>query len=193
MILDKYYENTKNALPNSILKKFISMNINPQNAIEIGCGAGRDTVYLIKNGWNVLAIDREDTKKIISSRLNEKEKEHFRFEIQNFESIELENNNLIVANYCIPFCDKNIFDEFWQKIIKSILKEGYFVGNFFGVNDEWVSYKKQMIFLEKEQVLKLFENLFEIIFFEEVEKDGTTGMGKKKHWHLYNVIAKKIK
>ena len=31
------------------------MNINPEKAIDLGCGAGRDTIYLIKNGWNVLS------------------------------------------------------------------------------------------------------------------------------------------
>lgn len=48
-----------------------------------------------------------------------------------------------------------------------------------------------MVFLSKEQVLKLFENLFEIIAFSEVEEDKKTGLGKMKHWHIYNVIAKK--
>ncbi|MFR8145622.1 MAG: hypothetical protein ACLU8Y_02055 [Clostridia bacterium] len=45
--------------------------------------------------------------------------------------------------------------------------------------------------MSKEQVLKLFENSFKIIEFNEVEKDGKTGVGKIKHWHIYNVIAKK--
>jgi len=48
-----------------------------------------------------------------------------------------------------------------------------------------------MVFLSKEQVLKLFENSFRIIEFNEVEKVGKTGVGKMKHWHIYNVIAKK--
>jgi len=48
-----------------------------------------------------------------------------------------------------------------------------------------------MVFLSKEQVLKLFENSFRIIEFNEVEKDVKTGVGKMKHWHIYNVIAKK--
>lgn len=68
--------------------------------------------------------------------------------------------------------------------------DGYFVGNFFGVKDSWVNIKEKMVFLEKEEVLKLFEQ-FEIIQFEEVEKDGRTGLGKMKHWHIYEVIAKK--
>ena len=41
------------------------------------------------------------------------------------------------------------------------------------------------------QVIELFKD-FEIIEFKEVEKDGTTGLGKMKHWHIFDVIAKKI-
>ena len=32
---------------------------------------------------------------------------------------------------------------------------------------------------------------YEIIDFKEVEKDGTTALGKEKHWHIFNIIAKK--
>jgi len=59
------------------------------------------------------------------------------------------------------------------------------------VRDSWVNIKEQMVFLSKEQVLELFKDSFEIIEFNEVEKDGKTGLGKIKHWHIYNVIAKK--
>lgn len=48
-----------------------------------------------------------------------------------------------------------------------------------------------MTFLSKEQTLDLFKNSFELIHFNEIEKDGKTGLGKMKHWHIYNVIAKK--
>ena len=46
--IKKYYENTEDALPHPMVKKFINMNIKPKNAIDLGCGAGRDTIYLIK-------------------------------------------------------------------------------------------------------------------------------------------------
>ena len=188
--IEKYYDNTTDAMPNYTVKKFIKLNVEPGNAVELGCGAGRDTVCLIKNNWNVLAIDREIVEERIAKRLNNEELEKFRFQKQNFESLELEKNNLIVANYCLPFCNKNNFKELWNKINNSILKDGYFVGNFFGDNDEWKSIKEEMTFLTKEQVIELFKD-FEIIEFKEVEKDGTTGLGKMKHWHIFNVIAKK--
>ena len=59
------------------------------------------------------------------------------------------------------------------------------------MRDSWVNIKEQMVFLSKEQVLELFKDSFEIIEFNEVEKDGKTELGKMKHWHIYNVIAKK--
>lgn len=121
--IKKYYENTENALPYPMLKRFINMNIKPENAIDLGCGAGRNTVYLIKNGWKVLSIDREDTEEIISSKLNTEEIKNFRFNCQNFEDIKLEKNNLLVASFSIPFCKKDCFNEFWNKITNSILKE----------------------------------------------------------------------
>lgn len=189
--IEKYYNNTEAEKPRNNVRYFIEkMKCNSGKAIELGCGAGNDTVYLIKNNWKVLAIDRENVEERIAKRLNDKELEKFTFQQQNFESLELEKSNLIVANYCLPFCNKNKFEELWNKIESSITNEGYFVGNFFGTNDGWNGIKKKMIFLSKEQIMELF-NEFEIILFKEIEKDALTGLGKMKHWHIFDVIAKK--
>ena len=48
--MEKYYDNTSMANPNYNVKKFIELNVKPENAIELGCGAGRDTIYLIETG-----------------------------------------------------------------------------------------------------------------------------------------------
>ena len=190
--IEEYYKKTENSKPNFLIKKLINnVEIKQKNAVELGCGTGRDTLYLIKNGFKVLAIDKEDTSKIISKKLNSEELKRFRFKCQAFEDLEIEENNLLVANFSIPFCNKNYFKSFWNRIDRSILKNGYFVGNFFGLNDSWTKTKKDMVFLTKEEVLDLFKNNFEIIFFKEVEKDEKTVLGVMKHWHIYNVIAKK--
>ena len=189
--IEKYYNNTEAEKPRNNVRYFIGkMKCNSGKAIELGCGAGNDTVYLIKNNWKVLAIDRENVEERIAKRLNDKELEKFTFQQQNFESLELEKSSLIVANYCLPFCNKNKFGELWNKIESSITNEGYFVGNFFGTNDGWNDIKKEMIFLSREQIMELF-NEFEIILFKETEKDALTGLGKMKHWHIFDVIAKK--
>lgn len=118
--IEKFYENTKNAMPHDNIKKFIEMNTRKGNAIDLGCGAGRDTIFLIKNNWNVIAIDREDTKDIIEVSLNAEELKRFKFVQQNFENIQLDKNDLIVSNFSIPFCNKNHFNDLWFKIVNSI-------------------------------------------------------------------------
>ena len=129
--IHEYYKNTKNALPHKNVQKVLEMDIILGNAIDLGCGAGRDTIYLIKNGWNVLAIDKEETKGLIEEKLNENELKNFRFSLQNFQNVELENNSLLVSNFSIPFCGKKYFKEFWNKIEESIEKGRIFCWELF--------------------------------------------------------------
>ncbi len=70
-------------------------------------------------------------------------------------------------------------------------KIGYFVGNFFGEKDSWIDLKKDLIFLSENEVKSLFNN-FELIQFNKVEKDAKIVSGKEKHWHIYDIIAKKL-
>lgn len=118
--IEIYYENTKNALPHDNVKKVIEIENKKGNAIDLGCGAGRDTIFLIKNNWNVIAIDIEDTCSIIESRLNKEELKRFQFICQDFLNIQLDKNDLIVSNFSLPFCNKKYFNEFWNKIVNSI-------------------------------------------------------------------------
>ena len=185
----EYYEKTKNSNIPKNIKTFMDMKIKPGTCIDLGCGAGRDTIFLIKNGWKVIAIDKEDTEKMIRSFLNKGEQNSLKFMKQDFKNVILKPCNLLVANASLSFCDKKYFYDLWNKILNSILKDGYFVGNFFGVNDTWTN-RTNMTFFSKEEVIKLFSS-FEIINFKEIEKDGRTALGAEKHWHLFNVIAKK--
>lgn len=125
--IQKYYDNTQSDKPRNNVEYFINeIQCNSGNAIELGCGAGNDTVYLIKNNWNVLAIDREDVKERIAKRLTKEELAKFKFQKQDFETLKLEENNLIVANYSLSFCNKNKFSELWNKINDSIFTNRIF-------------------------------------------------------------------
>ena len=48
-----------------------------------------------------------------------------------------------------------------------------------------------MSFFSKKEVEQLFKD-FEITKFDEIEMDKPTALGKQKHWHFFNLIAKKI-
>lgn len=189
---NEYHKVTNNIPPRKNIVNFINNHKELSGmAIDIGCGAGNDTIYLIQNSWNVLAIDGTDVENSIKEKLNNEEKEKFSFQVQKFEELKLPKSDLIISNNALPFCNKEYFYTMWEEICNSINYDGYFVGNLFGINDEWNTPKDKRTFLNKEQVIDLFKD-FEIISLKEFEKDRPTALGKMKHWHTFEVVARKI-
>ena len=78
-------------------------NYKIKSAIDLGCGSGNETVYMINNGIKVTAIDRQLNKKFILERLNDKEKENISFSEQSFESVQLDSTDALTAFLSIPF------------------------------------------------------------------------------------------
>lgn len=182
----KYYDKTKKDKPRNNIKKFLeNIKIKPTNAIDLGCGSGNDTIYLIQNNCNVLGIDKENVEEIIRERLSQDKQKYFQF-----ENLKIPNTDLIIANFSLSFCKKEYFTLMWQKIVESINLNGYFVGTIFGINDSWNKKYRDMSFFDKEDVKRLF-NKFKIIRFEEIENDKPTALGEEKHWHFYSIIAQK--
>lgn len=187
----QYYDKTKKEYPRNNVKFLIdSLNLKPTNAIDLGCGQGNDTIYLINNDFKVLGIDKENVEDIIRARLPEKRQGNFTFKKQKLENLKIPNTDLIIANFSLSFCKKEYFKLMWQKIVESINLNGYFVGTIFGINDSWNKKYRDMSFFDKEDVKRLF-NKFKIIVFEEIENDKPTALGKEKHWHFYSIIAQK--
>lgn len=188
---NEYHRITNNIPPRKNIVNFIEQHKGLfGNAIDLGCGAGSDTIYLIENNWNVLAIDATDLENTIKSKLKEEQKEKFNFKVQRFEKLNLPKCDLLISNNSLSFCNKLYFKNMWQEICNSINSNGYFVGNLFGIKDEWNTPHDKRTFFNKEQVIDLFKN-FEIIEFKEIEKDRTTALGKMKHWHTFEITAKK--
>ena len=58
----EFYQKTELENPSIILKKFFEMkldNTTLKRVIDLGCGSGNDTIYLLKKNYFVTAIDKE--------------------------------------------------------------------------------------------------------------------------------------
>ena len=160
-------------------------------AIDLGCGAGRDTLALLQAGWRVLAIDAQpeaierllsSTPLITRSRLQTM--------IARFEELApLPSADLVNASFSLPFCHPNHFDTLWANITQAVRGNGRFAGQFLGENDSWASDPDKTIHT-KTQVLARLQP-FEIEFFAERDEDGITATGNAKHWHVFFVVARK--
>src|SRR5215831_8680094 len=56
---DKFYELTKGSPPWPLLQRAVEALGRKGDALDLGAGAGRDTVYLLEQGFQVTAVDRE--------------------------------------------------------------------------------------------------------------------------------------
>lgn len=156
------------------------------SAIDLGCGSGNETVYMVKNGIKVLAIDRQLNQDFILNRLSDSEKQLISFKESSFEDVELPKTKLLTAFFSIPFCNPNNFDELWTKIYNSIEDNGYFVGQLFGDRDTWNVVESINTF-SIDKVKEYLKN-YNIIKLEEIEYVRESD---NKKWHFYDIIAQK--
>ena len=161
-------------------------NYKIDNAIDLGCGSGNETVYMIKNGIKVLAIDRQLNQDFILNRLSDSEKQLISFKKSSFEDVELPKTKLLTAFFSIPFCNPNNFDELWTKIYNSIEDNGYFVGQLFGDRDAWNVVESINTF-SIDKVKEYLKN-YNIIKLEEIEYVRESD---NKMWHFYDIMAQK--
>lgn len=161
-------------------------NYKIDNAIDLGCGSGNETVYMIKNGIKVLAIDRQLNQDFILNRLSDSEKQLISFKESSFEDVELPKTKLLTAFFSIPFCNPNNFDELWTKIYNTIEDNGYFVGQLFGDRDAWNVVESINTF-SIDKVKEYLKN-YNIIKLEEIEYVRESD---NKKWHFYDIIAQK--
>lgn len=133
---DEYYKKSISEKPSLILQKFfdLGLNINLTNkrAIDLGCGAGNDTVFLLTHGFSVMSIDKEESVvDIIKNRISSDAK--VEFIIDKFGGVVLPSTNLVVANFSIPFCHPKFFDKFCTEITGCIVEGRLLCRKFFRI------------------------------------------------------------
>lgn len=118
--------------PNEFLASNIELLKNHKSLLCLGEGEGRNAIFFAKNGFDVSAIDASN---IGLDKLNCRAKEE-NLEIKTF-CIDLnswkveEKYDVIVASYLHMYKEER--KSLFQKIEESLYSGGYFVGEFFSV------------------------------------------------------------
>lgn len=187
----EYYKVTKNNPPSGLIRRFFTNKYNEKlsgnTAIDLGCGVGNDTEFLISKGFKVTAVDsQEEVKEIFENKNLDKEK--LDLIIGDFSQIELPKADLIFANMSLFFVKDN-FELFLKSLLEKVNKNGFFVANFLGKEDEW---KDKRTTIEKDELLYYFKD-FEVNYFSEEKYYKDTALGINKFWHVYTIMAKKVR
>jgi membrane dipeptidase len=160
----------------------------PGLAVDLGAGTGRDTAELLRRGWRVIAIDREQEAIERLLALVGPDAAGLETRIAPYTEASWPECDLVNASYSLPFCPPHEFEALWRRIVDSLRAGGRFCGQLFGVHDEWAG--TGLVVLTRAEVERLLEP-FEVERLDEVDQAGSTATGSWKHWHLFHVVARK--
>ncbi len=182
---EDFYKITKDRPPWPLLVQAISLLRRKEYALDLGCGAGRDTRFLLDQGFKVTAVDNDSHAIALLANFPQ---DRLRAVQASFEAFEFETYDLINAHFALPFTSEDRFHEVFARIKHALNADGIFVGQFFGVNDEWNTPGNQMTFLTREQAEAELKGL-KVLEFHEEDVDSHVADGTPKHWHVFHIVA----
>lgn len=156
-------------------------------ALDLGCGTGRSSTWLAERGFEVDAVDSDETSlRLARQRIVEYSDVHL-FS-SDFADFELDNYDLVLSLFSVFFQPRPAFDSLWPRLVDSLNRDGLFAGQLIGPEDDWAD--ESSSFFGREEVDELFQG-FVFEHFEEVKRPGKTVWGEDKRWHVYHVVARK--
>ena len=184
---EDFYKITQGRPPWPLLVQAVSLLSQRKDALDLGCGAGRDTRFLLEQGFAVTAVDSDPHAIALLADLPQ---DRLRAVHSSFEDFEFEKYDLVNAHFALPFIPKEHFHLVFDRLKRALNEGGIFVGQFFGVNDQWNTPGHRMTFLTKEQAVAKLKGL-RVLEFREEDVDSHIADGTPKHWHVFHIIAQK--
>ena len=156
-------------------------------SVDLGCGVGHAVLFLADKGFEVDAYDghAEALEKLRGRLTGQKVKLHHAL-LQDADLPE-GTYDVVVAAYSLFFLEPDDFAEVWDRIARALKPGGLFVGELLGPNDDWAA---QFTTQNRAEVERLLEP-YEVLFLEEVDRDGFVSQGDPKHWHVFHLIGRK--
>jgi len=194
-----YYEAVKGRPPRDTVRFALDRfellaDSHSRRAIDLGCGDGRDTVEILRRGWQVLAIDgsadaidrliqRPDIDLTALTALTTR--------VEKFEFLTLAPNttDLVNASFCLPFCPVEQFSTLWATIVDCLHSGGRLSCQLYGDRDSWRQYPN-LCFHNYAEVQDLLHP-FDLEWFQEEEHPGVTPLGEERYWHIFHIVARK--
>jgi SAM-dependent methyltransferase len=188
---NRFYGYTKDSPPWPLLMRAAALAPKGGRALDLGAGAGRDTRYMLEQGFDVTAVDAEPGAMALLAALPQ---EHLQVVQSSFEDFDFASAiyDLISAQFALPFMPKERFATVFGRLKAALAPGGVFAGQFFGVHDESNNPERAhaMTFLMRAETEDLLSDL-EVIELTEEDADGHKADGSPKHWHVFHILARR--
>lgn len=185
-----FYQQTLGAPAHpSLLQALEHWTGDPGLALDLGCGAGRDSLELLRRGWRVQAIDEQARAlAALKAQVCDADRPRLHTVQARFDDLRLPIAQLINASFALPFCAPPAFPGLWQRIENALDQGGLFAGHLFGERDSWR--ERSLLVHTRDEAERLLRG-WQVLSLEEHEWNGRTALGRAKHWHLLAIVARR--
>lgn len=160
----------------------------PRFAVDLGCGAGRDTRELLRRGWRVLAVDREAAAiEALRAATSPGDLPRLETRVADLATTDIPAADLVNASISLPFLDEAAFHATLARALAAVRPGGRFATMLFGDRDGSAD-EPGMTCPSAETVRAALEG-FDIEDWVDREEDGQTALGEPHHWHSIEVVA----
>ena len=162
----------------------------PRFAVDLGCGAGRDTRELLRAGWRVLAIDREPAAiDALLAATPPQDRSRLEARIADLAGSRIPPCDLVNANLSLQFLDRDAYAAAWAAIRSALRPGGRVAAMVYGDRDEAAS--DTTMTCPSPRSIRARIRGFDVERWTEREEDGETALGEPHHIHLVDVVARR--
>ena len=181
--------------PNIFIESKTGLLAPPGKVLCLGEGEGRNAVYLAEKGFEVTALDASAIGMTKALAMASKRGVSFKVELLDLEQWNpQENYDAIVTSYL--HLEDPLRTQSFQKAISVLNPQGYFIGEFFSINQiprESGGPKKPSLLYTIESLKTIFSmKNCEIVYLEECDVPLDEGNGHQGDALVIRVIVQKL-
>lgn len=187
----KYYENV-GLEPNSLAVRAASRVTQKRAALDLGCGNGRDSLYLHLQGFEVVvAVDPSpDAPAWFVPGILRRMQDAENFMFKQHESVLTDRYDLILCLNTLFFIEKETVLRLIDAMHTATAPLQFMAFNVLGERDGWVGSKREVSYFADGEIDGL-RRRHSIANYELREFDGTVADGSPKHWHTHSFVYRK--
>jgi tellurite methyltransferase len=158
-------------------------------AVDLGCGVGRETLELLRRGWQVTAVDSEpEALARLAAGAQARGLPAPELVGATFEVASIPTCNLVNSSFALFFCDPAAFSRLWQRIRRALLPGARFAGQLIGPDDSWA--QRPGVTIHDRAALSAVLAGYAVEWLERERADTVTPRGEAKRWDIWHLVLR---